>query len=91
MLLEVRRTERSKARSLTNMKTLNGKPMKLGGMYFDRTEEGIEIKKFCVGYCECGRKIGLTREQLEEFSHNMPGLIEDFIGKLFHLRILVPK
>ena len=73
-------------------KTFNGRPQKLGGMYFIKHENGTSTRKFCIGYCEkCGAKFGLTSWDLKEFAENMPGFIPDFVQRLFRLRIIVPK
>lgn len=74
------------------MKTENGRPAKLGSMYFERNEEfGISIRKFTIGYCECKKKIGLTSGELREFAQNMPGFMPDLVERLFRLRIMLPK
>lgn len=74
------------------MKTENGRPSKLGSMYFERNEEySISIRKFCLGYCKCGKKFGLTSGDLREFAQNMPGFMPDLVERLFRLRIMLPK
>ena len=74
------------------MKTLNGRPAKLGSMYFEKHEDGNSTRKFCLGYCEkCNAKFGMTSWDLREFAHNMPGFIPDLVERLFRLRIVVPR
>lgn len=72
-------------------KTSNGRPSKLGSMYFEKTEFGGYVRKYCVGYCpKCKTKIGLTAEELKEFSQNLPGFIPSFFARLFKARIIIP-
>ena len=73
------------------MKTQNGRPSNLGSMYFENHDNGISTRKFCVGYCSCGKKIGLTSEELRKFTEHMPGFMPDLISRLFKLKILLPK
>lgn len=71
--------------------TINGRPMTIGQRFFEHYENGGYQIKFCAGYCKCGRKIGLTRDQLNQFAQNMPGIIPDFISRLVRTRIISPK
>jgi len=71
-------------------KTQNGRPSKLGSMYFEE-KDGIYIRKYCVGYCpKCKTKIGLTPEELREFTENLPGFIPSLFARLLKARIIIP-
>jgi len=72
------------------MITHNGRPAKLGGMYFDGEGE-ITKRRYCVGYCpKCKTKIGLTTNELREFTDNLPGFFKQLTWKLLKARIIVP-
>lgn len=75
----------------TKMKTRNGRPQQIGQRFFRHYENGGYEVMYCMGYCDCGKKIGLTRKELEDFSTNLPGVIPDFIARLVRLRVLWPK
>lgn len=70
---------------------LPGKKAHLGSMYFEKTEEGITHRKYCVGYCQCGRKIGLFTEQAREFCENsMIGYLPKVLRRVFKTQIIIP-
>jgi len=69
--------------------TNNGRPARLGSMYFERAGKDRTIRKYCVGYIE-GKKIGLTAEDLREFASNMPSFFPEFLHRLFRAKILIP-
>jgi len=74
-----------------SMKTYNGRPAQLGSMYFEYNECGLSKRKFCVGYCECGKKVGLTSAELQDFSEHMPLAPVQFIAKLLKTRVIIPR
>ncbi|XOB41813.1 MAG: hypothetical protein ACKKMS_00215 [Candidatus Nealsonbacteria bacterium] len=74
------------------MKTQNGRPAKIGSMYFEHYDNGGVVRKFTLCYCpSCKRKIGLTPEELNKFAENMPGLLLEFISRLVRLRVILPR
>lgn len=69
--------------------TNNGRPARLGQMYFEHFDNGAVVRKYCVGYIE-GKKIGLTTEELRQFAENMPSFFPEFLHRLFRAKILIP-
>ena len=73
------------------MITTNGRPSRIGNLYFENIEGGGRMRKYFVSYCpSCKKKIGLTSEELEKFSENLPGKAMSFIARLANLRIILP-
>lgn len=72
-------------------KTQNGRPQHRGAIYWENKEGEYHIRKFCMGYCECGRKFGLTADELNEVASNMPSAMPSFISRLLRARIVIPK
>jgi hypothetical protein len=72
------------------MITQNGRPSRLGMLYFEQYEGGGRRMKFCVGYCpNCKTKIGLTKEELEELA--VPSASKLFVWRLLRAKIIVPR
>ena len=70
---------------------LPGKKAKLGSMYFEKTGEGITHRKYCAGYCQCGRKIGLTPEEAKEFCEDsLVGGFTKLVDRIFKAQIIIP-
>ncbi len=40
------------------------------------TEDKREPMRYCIGYCECGKKHTITMEQIEEFNKNAHNLLK---------------
>jgi len=74
------------------MTTQNGRPSHLGAIYFEHNEEfGISTRKYCAGYCpKCKTKIGLTPDELKDFSFQLPSKSKNFLLRLLHLKIIMP-
>jgi len=74
------------------IKPINGRPQKIGRTYCDiNCETGEETLKVTVGYCSCGKKVGLNRHQLEELSKELPHPFWFFIERLIHSHLVIPK
>ena len=72
-------------------KIKNGRPQSLGNLFFDDSD-GYRRMRWCAGYCpKCGEKIGMTKEDIEEFSMNAPGIFGMFVSKVLHTKIEMPK
>jgi len=73
-------------------KVLVGRRANIGSMYFEKTNYGNEIRKFCVGYCsKCGQKQGLTSAEMQELSDNLPTPHYDLIARLLHTKVIIPR
>ena len=74
----------------TDMKP-DGRPARLGSMFFDRVGDRLE-RKFSTGYCQgCGSKQGLTSFDLREFDANSPGYFTRIVKMLWKTRVSFPQ
>jgi hypothetical protein len=72
--------------------THNGRPQHIGGFYAQMNwKTGEYESRWCVGYCDCGKKVGLTRTQFEQLANELPPKFWFFIYRLLKTRILIPR
>lgn len=71
-------------------KTINGRPARLGSVYFKEfNAKGHRRLVYCAGYCPCcGEKIGLTSEELGELYLGMPNALQRFWYRFKNIKIV---